>query len=378
VAEDALETVLLWRQKMSPLKKTLDRKKRPAKESLLNGRFNKQAPKKGHSEKPLGRPKVNREGLIQARDEVLQSLGNYWERIGWRLMQARSPEALRKAFRPLNRDKSSNPWLASFLRPSMEKATAVHIRETVQAVYSEVEHNRAIQENYNRFYQKYDEVETASHRTTEVANQSISAEFRRRGDEFEECERRLFASNCKLQDLENRLADQRAYFVRNELLRFKARGYAHNARVFANAIAGLPEIGCRHSSRICSVKESTPWPVQHFEIFNFIQRTWEVHTDSPNLPIVDSFRDAIVGLPLKTRLDKSLVKRFKLKSSTQDNYTRIFLRHNWRFLRLAIERVSKHKIQSEVGPYLIASMLFRNIGQPRTAEDVVLAEIEML
>jgi len=83
-------------------------------------------------------------------------------------------------------------------------------------------------------------------------------------------------------------------------------------------------------------------------------------------------------LPRTVKVEKEVIKRYDLKFKTRDNYLRTFLTENWRFLRLAIERVGNRRVHSKALPYLIATRFFINIGKPRTADDTVLAEMEII
>jgi len=114
------------------------------------------------------------------------------EPIGWRLSRARSPEAPRKALRPLKSERSLSYWVAPFLRTSTEQATLVQIRQTARALQRELANNGAIREQYSHLSRRFDEAESASNLAGEDTIQFIAAEFTRRGDQFGECERALF------------------------------------------------------------------------------------------------------------------------------------------------------------------------------------------
>jgi hypothetical protein len=360
---------------MPQSQKPLDRKKRATRNGNARVRFGSSGGKLG---KKTGRPGINTEQLLQDRDCVLQLLSSNWERIGWRLERARSLAALRKALRPLTRDQSLRHLIAYFLRTSTEKATAARIRKTLEELGDELENSSVIQQRCNLLGQKYDEAEAACHLASERTKLALLLELKRRGREFETCERELYASQCKLSDLETKLADQRAYFVQTELLRFKARGYAHGPKVFANAIAGLPTVGCRRSFQLCSRSDSPLWPSLHFEVFRMIQHTWKNRVQETGLTISEQFRNAILQLVPRVPVKREIVRQYKLKSKTQDNYLRTFLRENWRFLKLALKQVLVHKCHPKVVPYLITGRFFMNFAKPRTKEDTVLAEIETL
>jgi len=181
-------------------------------------------------------------------------------------------------------------------------------------------------------------------------------------------------------DLESRLADERAFFSQNELLRFMARGYAHSPKSFANAMAGLPVIGARQSFRLCPRKVPPSWPHFRFEIVRFVEKAWNNRVMDPHASLEAHFRSAVLQLPVKVAIEKSTIEKYNLATKTKENYFRRFFCENWRYLRLAIKQVVRHQncVHSSAVPYLITNRLFINYGKARTAEDSLLAEIEAL
>jgi hypothetical protein len=115
---------------------------------------------------------------------------------------------------------------------------------------------------------------------------------------------------------------------------------------------------------------------QHYETFLFIDKVWRYRESTRDL--TEQFRNAVLGLPTKVRIDAEIIARYKLKDKTRDNPLRAFLAKYWRFLRLAVSRVVRHRLHPGVAPYAIMRRFFDNLGRPRTAEDLVIAEIETL
>jgi hypothetical protein len=358
---------------MRGLKKPLDRKKRRRRKEQLRSTPGEEAVVSN-----IGRPGIDKSRLLADRDALLESLNNNWERIGWRLGRARTLVALRKALHPLSREQSFVHTTKYFLITSTEKAKPNQIRENEVKLGEEVESLYVLNEKYNRLAREYDDVDAACASTSEKSKLVLSGEFNRRADEFESCERELLACQARIADLEAKLADQRAYFAQTELLRFKARGYAVNPLVFANAMAGLPVIGCRRSFELCSRMKSSLWPSHRFRVFKFIERSWKERPRAPERSVVQYFREAIVALPLEEAIEEDVIKRYNLRKKRRENYLRVCLGGNWRFLRLALDRISKRHYHPSVIPYLIASKLHGNIGKPRTREEVVLMEIESI
>lgn len=357
---------------MAKLKKGLDAKKRGRGKAAP-----KVPPQKEAAKEKLGRPGSNPDELFSDRDSILQKLSGNWERIGWRLQRAKTPEAIRKALFPLKRD-PVNYRLADLLRDTRAPANAVQIRQCEQQLGIEIKTQYELQKKYEALERKFDETDAALSSDGTSDRRPIAAEHKKRGDELEQCERERFASDCRRRDIELTLADRRAAFAQTELVRFKSRGYAHNPKTYANAIAGLPKIGCRQSFRLCSKSKSPLWPSHHFEIFAFIEQTWNSKRFEPRKSLEDYFKEMILNLPLEVPVEPEVIERYKLDFRTRDNYLRTFMCEYWFFLRAALDRVRRHRVRSSMVPYLIAGRFFKYYAKPRSAEDVVRIDIAAL
>ena len=84
------------------------------------------------------------------------------------------------------------------MREQTEESKPQQIRLTLKLMAREAEKNLGIQGKYDLLTRKYDEADAANSQRDETVDQTISNEFKRRGDEMEECERELFASNVSL------------------------------------------------------------------------------------------------------------------------------------------------------------------------------------
>jgi hypothetical protein len=137
--------------------------------------------------------------------------------------------------------------MTAFLRESTQRATPVQMRATAKLLSRGFVSNQAIQERYNLLLHRFDGVQSVFDLEAKTPTPDIVFELKKRGDEFEKCERELFSSNCKIKDLELKLADQRAFFVQHELLRFKKRGYRITQKywqlqqqAFPRLVVGIP------------------------------------------------------------------------------------------------------------------------------------------
>lgn len=357
---------------MAERKKLFDRKKRRARKSRRRAVRTNSTIKTA-----VGRSGTDRRKLIHRRDVVLQLLVFNWERIGWRLSRADSAKALRKALRPAVRNLQRDYPLSLFLRDRTLKATPKEIRATDTLRGREAENHRALQQECAELGRQYDQACAVADQECAL-NQAIWSELKRRGNETEEKERQFFASKCSLEDLEEKLADQQAYFIQSQFLSFLARGYAHNPLIFANAIAGLPAIGCRRSLALCSGQRSTLWPSYRHQIFEVLERTWERREPVSSRPLAEQFRSAILKLPRTLKATDTNGPLIANRKRTIENHVRTYLCENWRYLRLALERLRILKLKPSAAPYVIASSFYRGIGRPRTAEEQLLVEAERI
>jgi hypothetical protein len=187
---------------------------------------------------------------------------------------------------------------------------------------------------------------------------------------------RAIRVQCKLDDMEQKLANQQAYFAQTQLLKFKRRGYAHNPLVLANAMAGLPSIGCRRSSTLCSKWKSHLWPSLRYQIFELIERTWKRRDRGSTAAIVNQVRSSILQLPRTIRANSATKLGGAKKSTEHDNPVRFFFCKEWRYLRLAIEQVGKRRIHPRTVPYIITARFFAKRGRRRDSHEQLLAEVE--
>lgn len=104
--------------------------------------------------------------------------------------------------------------------------------------------------------------------------------------------------------VEERYGDEGAGFARRDLLNFIAKHRCrHHPRQIARAIAGLPDLPCRESFRLCARFPSKSDPHKNFEIFQVFARAWarRDRTSTDREKRIQPFREEIESIP-KTRL----------------------------------------------------------------------------
>lgn len=187
----------------------------------------------------------------------------------------------------------------------------------------------------------------------------------RRLASFRKCSREMSRVNSELKAWDILIADQEAYYAQKELLDFIGYAkYAHTPRKLAEAMAGLPDIGCWHSLQQCEKKPSPLWPMErdeipplYYRIFLIIQECWILKNRDNSRVMFDLLRERIRSLPPTSDL-------------------RAELREQVRYLRQAVEETDlAHSPSGEV-PHLIFAAYLRNKGRSRSSEESALAKIE--
>jgi hypothetical protein len=179
----------------------------------------------------------------------------------------------------------------------------------------------------------------------------------------------------KWEELEKRLADQEAHYCRTELLKFtRDRRYAHNPRNLANALAGLPYLGCRRSAARCAKLPYTYEPYVMYRVFEFIEQVWRLRSVANSAARLQLFRAAIAKLPryVLVRIEG------QQKRKRMENYFRRYLEENWAYLKEAIEYVLREYQHPGRVPYLIKAGFHANLSKPRTQADIFFAQQERL
>lgn len=159
---------------------------------------------------------------------------------------------------------------------------------------------------------------------------------------------------AEIVELEKRYNDEGAGFARQDLLNFIAqRRCRHYPRLYARAIAGLPDMPCRDSFPLCDRFPSKSDPHKNFEIFQVFARAWARRdpTSTDREKRMPLFREEIARIP-KTRL---------YNNERVPNYIRTFFEDNDTDICEAINFYLTPHREPERVPYLITSRLLNNI-----------------
>jgi hypothetical protein len=159
-------------------------------------------------------------------------------------------------------------------------------------------------------------------------------------------EHRYESLNRESIELELRMRDGHAYFARAEVLSFcKSRKYALNPLNVANAVAGLPFIGCRQSINRCRKSSCATACSANYRVFEIIKRLVE-------------------SRPFGTDLIEHFRNNLKPKNSGE-SFAVSELRQKWHFLREAIEAtLNSPDMKRQRRPFHITSEYFKRATNP--------------
>ena len=328
---------------------------------------------------PGGRPEQIDDGtLFNRRDSLIQVLSGAWGDIGWELKSVNALAELREALGALgnivyeNQRRALRPLLQSTMIP----ASGAQIRSTRKEIQNagrrayEIQGTVGIQVDSKPTLNSATELLRDSEyaMATVSSNENLEAmldEHFNRLSVFRTLKHEIDKIEEERNALEIRLSKEEAFYAKDELLRFIKYGkYAHNPRNVANAMAGLPEIGCWQSFLRCEKEPSPLWPTRPEEIppltyrvFQIIADCWDRRDHESNMMFLNLLRGRVRTLPESSDLRQYLTK-------------------NLRYLRQAVEQIDLKQSDSGAVPHRIFGRFMKNIAQPRSNEESVLAAKE--
>ncbi len=312
-----------------------------------------------------GRRTIPDNFLLGARNAWVALLEESWAEIGWSLLGIRdSPnstiEDVRNAVEPMKKNPHNSGLGAALYRETAKTATASDIRKNraqLGKLHAQILHTQA----------KHDELERSCHEAEnalKVASPhdegAIREEALLRRQRLGHLGDELNKVRAEAEALEKRLQDQESYVSRSELVDFLRFGkHPVNPRNVANALAGLPGMRWKQSYKRCSNMEFNQ-AMLHYRVFEVISEICSHLRQGIEGPPVESFRTEL------------------LRRSRTSDYSRQFLRENWRDMKLAIEECWKEKHPSAFIPFVLTSIFMRTTMRQKDAAERILAEREKL
>ena len=295
--------------------------------------------------------------LHNRRDQFVQIFESSWGEIGLELPRCKKADDLASIFRPLAESRS---WMAEVVEIVCRSSTETFSLSALRRVRSE---RRRIAEPLRLAEESTRVAEDRLHKLdgafTQAHGRSRRIVTRARKQRRKELWRTLVEYR-KLADSEKRLTASlkslEGSFARQELVRFiKSKRYELTPLHFANAVAGLPHMGWRHSMRR---NVSTPPVSQNglaYQAFKAIRYLVETLNKKTEKGLIKSFRESVRLLPSRYNLPRQEFAK------------------NWLFLERAIGRSFRTKLPRKTLPFEITKSYFKQI-QTQTHLDVVLAE----
>jgi hypothetical protein len=303
-----------------------------------------------------GRPALPEQQLRWSRDELVGLLENSWPDVGWGLIHLKSRQEVPILFALWNEQRVSH-LIKLLLRPTTKPATAralaaqrKQVRCMLEKAHVAYTHEQTCRDLLNNATRALGQ-EGLSRAELDV----VEEECKRRRINLETATEEHRRFNEAYQQATETLHDGEAYFAQQELVSFCRSGrYRINPLQTANALAGLPNIGWRQSSRRCASWDCTIANGLTYEIFLLIERICE----TTGKPSVERFRELLL---------------VEDAESTARNEVRKY----WYYLRRSIESVSGLRLRNSQVPFAIASQYFKRT-MVRSAVDLVFEEEERL
>jgi hypothetical protein len=308
--------------------------------------------------KRRGRPTpISDAQLHNRRDQFVQILEGCWGEIGWQLPRCKKADDLALILRPLAESRS---WIAEvveiFCRSSSETLSAPILRRLRSELRRLVEPLVASEESLRFVKDRLHKLDAA---LTQAHGRSRRIVKRARKQGRKEISK-ILVEHQKLADSEKclkaRLKSLEGSFARQELFRFiKSKRYELVPLHFANAAAGLPQMGWRQSMRRnrhspCSIVNG-----RSYQVFKAIRYLIESLNTKTEKNLVKNFRRSIRVLPSRYRLP-------------QQEFAK-----NWFYLERAIHQSLRTKSLRKVLPFEITRRYFQQL-QTQSYLDTVLAE----
>jgi hypothetical protein len=313
------------------------------------------------SEEPKARrgypERLNEGRLWGVRQHLLVLLETTWDEVGCFLPRVKTMAQLKMTLEPWQkRVDQEEHVIKALLRPSESPATSKLLHR--QRKQQGKSHNRFL--DANGWVEKcWDSLE----RFMLIPGASLtSAEQDVILDAIGERARILVRAGAEciaLRDQESAseklLKDGEAYFARAEFLRFcKSKRYRLDPLNLANALAGLPLIGCRHSIKRCRRFHGEVTGGLSFQIFNIIRRLVEGNVRRSNL-----IRDA---------------ERWLRNWRSPKSFGISDLRQNWYYFRRAIKAVLDQGTSRTLLPSAISREYWRRKSNPTVVDRAFAAE----
>jgi hypothetical protein len=336
----------------------------------------KKVKKSEEAEKKLGRPdSIEPEVLSRRYRDLKYFLESQWGRIGWELQRVRTPDKLREILRLVPRVEQWRPFQDQPTGCLLEDSgIEIEKRELDLLSQRHEDADGNVKKYYSEYHDAYGKAAAATtalmaaisqfgvasllHRffwvlfltARELKVQTLTNETNRLKDALDRARE-------KKQELEKQLAPRRAWFARNEVVKFrKSTRYENSAINFAKAMAGLPDYAWLPSFRKCSKIPDKFDKATSYLLFEVVAM------------LVKKSKSADLE-----KLEASL--RDELHKPDADRFVRGYAGQNWGYMKWAFADCKGMGYSRARLPYKIMGGLLHHIERPKSITEVELAKL---
>ncbi|HWR35888.1 MAG TPA: hypothetical protein VN622_08485 [Clostridia bacterium] len=290
--------------------------------------------------------------LLSRRDKYAFILEQCWPVVGWQLHKAKSPGDVQRAFQSIKGVDFSD--LKAFVSAEKLPTTGEELPRLRKRIEMQGDQLRAL---YLDQGEKRKSLEDARLAIPIVENSPELSRYeetlQRREQRYREVETRIAELLSLRNSLDKELQMREAHFAQNGILEFvKSSRYSMTPERVANAMAGLPLIGWRHSAQRCGKQRTSHYVA--FERFLVIQRVFRFRPRT--------FKSALAKM-----------QTYLAESREKNQPCCVEMRSNWYYLMCAIEGAIEANVTSKEFPFRVAALYEMNLAN-QTPEKRVLQE----
>ena len=314
---------------------------------------------------PISRPKrrgpqpeLSDPQLHNRREQLVQAFEAAWGEIGGELRKCKKAADLIRIFNPLA-ESFIRDFVGMVCRASSDPVSAANLRKVRAETRALVEPSRNADESTRQALERLQRADWAIVQATKSKLRMLKRERKKRRKEAWKTSLENRTLSDAVRRLEARLKNLEAPFARQELFRFlKSKRYEVTPLALANAAAGLPYMGWRHSMRKNTEVQSIAANGFAYQNFKAVRYLAEIANKSTEKEFVAAFRKNIPSLPSRYRTPRNE------------------LAQNWLFLERAVQqayRIYRKEHNPRDLPFEVTKRYFMHI-RSQSQVDRVLAD----
>lgn len=308
----------------------------------------------------VGRPQsIDDASLLGTRDFLVRLLENTWGEVGWNLKNIKDSTDVPRSLRAWQSERDLRPVVRALLREVEEPKHLLTLGELRRQLFrvkksciDAAKREAALRE----FLVQADQALLMG--SSENTMHFISRLRAERAASLADAQDNWQELSARRKDFADAVENAEARFAQAELLKFcKSRRNRLNPLRIANALAGLPFLGCRQSIKRCSNWKESSRDGQAYQIFKTIYT------------LVDSWEP---GTDLTSHVRRRLQARRRSISPAISE-----LQANWYYLRQSVESAKEKTYTRKELPFKVTDEYSRRM-MSRSPVDVLLEEGERI